>query len=708
MKRNPFSYYLKRAPRKKRIIVIIKVLILILLFTLFAGLGAITGVLISYIRDLPSLEPLESYAGAKWELPTKVYALNGELIGEFFQEKRELVALSQIPQRLIEATIAIEDRQFFIHKGISFKGIIRAFLTNIRAGGIREGGSSITQQLVKLLFLTREKTYQRKVQEAILAIKVERMFTKEEILERYFNKIYFGHGVYGVEAASSWYFGKHVEDLNLVECALLAGLIKAPNRYSPITHPKAAEVRQKAVLRGMAELGYISKEEANSAHEELKKMLKEGKIKGSLSINQAPYFMEFIRQRLEEKYGANILYKGGLRVHTTLDLKMQEAAEKALSSSLDRLNKNRKGKRIEGALIALDPRTGYIKAMVGGSGFTSENQLNRAVQARRQPGSAFKPFLYAAAIDKGFTPADTLRDEPVSYPGARSEWTPQNYDGKFHGLVTLRKALEHSINVASVRLMEEVTPIVTIEYAKRMGIKSRLEPYLSLALGTSEVTPLEMASAFGVFANQGIRVEPMWIRHIKNVDGVLLEENLSLEEEVLPGETAYILTDMMEGVVKRGTARRAIGEKFSRPAAGKTGTSSDFADAWFVGFTPDLVAAAWIGYDRRISLGKHMAGGTVAAPIWREFMELALEGTPVSEFPVPEDICFVDVCSKSGLLPQSGCLWRTKEVFLRGTEPADYCQRHQFGESYLPELVRIVEEGEGSDSESDVLECGEW
>ena len=659
---------------------VFELLILLSLLLLFVGVGVGVGVFVSYLNRLPSLEPLQSYSGKKWEIPTRVYSLNNELVAEFFQERRDLVSLSEIPQGLIDATIAIEDHLFYRHRGISFKGIVRAFFANLRAGKIREGGSSITQQLVKLLFLTRERTYKRKFQEALLAVKIERRFSKEEILERYFNKIYFGHGSYGAEAASRWYFGKHARDLNLAECALLAGLIKAPNRYSPITNPEKARVRLGVVLGRMVDLGYISRGEAERARQDFEEMLKEGKIKGSPSINQAPYFVEHIRQEIEEKYGSNALYKGGLRVYTTLDLKMQRAAREALFSGLEQLNKGRSGEspKIEGALVAIDPKTGYIKAMVGGSGFTPDNQFNRTTQARRQPGSAFKPFLYAAAIDNGFTSADTLMDEPVVYQDWQGEWAPQNYDGKFRGLVTLRKALENSINVASVRLIEKVTPERVASYARRAGIKSRLYPTLSLALGTSEVTPIEMAVAYGVFANQGVRAEPLGIRYVKDLSGVLLEENIPFGEEVLAKETAYILTNLMEGVVKRGTASWAVGERLGRPVAGKTGTSNNFVDAWFVGFTPDLIAVVWIGYDRgQKSLGDRRVGGVVAAPIWRKFMEVALEDIPPSEFAVPENVSFVEICADTGTLPTPGCSKIIQELFIRETEPTRYCQEHQ-------------------------------
>lgn len=660
-----------------------KIILVGILLICFIGLGIGIGIIVSYCRDLPSLAPLDLYEGRRWSLPSKVYSIDGEEIGTFYEERRELISLEEIPDELINAVIAIEDHLFFRHRGLNLKGILRAFLTNLRRGRIIEGGSSITQQLAKLLFLTPDKTYSRKIKEALLALKIERHYTKEEILECYLNKVYFGHGVYGVEAASRFYFGKSTKDLCLAEAALLAGLIKAPNRYSPIINPEAAKLRQWIVLKRMARCGYISEEEAKKARNQFLRMMKEGRIRWRSFPNKAPYFVEYIRQKCEKRYG-DALYKSGLKIYTTLDLKMQKAAEDVLIKGLSRMNRFSKGERVEGAIVAIDPKTGYIKAMVGGSGFTSENQLNRVTQAKRQPGSAFKPFLYTAAIDNGFTPADTLKDEPITYDDFGRKWSPQNYDGRFRGIVTLREALEDSLNVASIRLIEKVGPRRVAWYAYRMGIRSHLYPTLSLALGTSEVTPLEMCIAFSVFANQGVRVEPIGIRYVEDSDGVILEENIPIEERVLSEETAYILTNMMEGVVKRGTGRWAIGDRLGRPVAGKTGTSSDFRDAWFVGFTPDLVCAVWVGYDKGgISLGRGMVGGVVAAPIWRDFMKVALKDIPPTEFPIPAGVYFETICRKSGLLATPGCKSVVREVFIQGTGPMIYCDKHQLSAPYL-------------------------
>jgi penicillin-binding protein 1A len=523
------------------------------------------------------------------------------------------------------------------------------------------------------LFLSPKKTYTRKIKEILLALEIERRYTKEEILERYLNKIYFGHGVYGVEAASLLYFNKSVRHLILPECVVLASLPKAPNQYSPLINLSATKKRALLVLRRMTQLGYITPEEAVLAKRELIswKPKRDTKEKGG----GASYFVEYIRQKLEQTFGSDYVYRGGLKVYTTVDLRMQEAAEMALGEGLRKLNTTSKSQKIEGALIAIDPRNGFIKAMVGGSGFTKTNQINRAIQARRQPGSAFKPFLYVAAIDNGFTPTTTIVDSPVCFRCGGEDWIPQNYDGKYHGQVSLREALERSINVASVKLMSWVKPERVVEYAQRMGIESRLAPNLSLALGTSEVTPIELTRAYGVFANQGIKTKPMAIRYIEDRVGNIILRNKPCREAVLTPETSFILTYLMQGVVKRGTAR-TIGRKTSWPIAGKTGTTNKYIDAWFVGFTPTLVATVWIGYDKgRIPIGEKATGGAIAAPIWFDFIKEALEEPP-HPFPVPKGIIFCNIDPTTGCLATRWCPKIIKEAFIKNTEPTSYCTQH--------------------------------
>jgi len=655
-------------------------------FGLFIIMGTGAGIIATFITHLPNLDPVLKYEGMEvWKLPTKLYDLKGELIAEFAEEKRELVKLSEIPQTLKEAVIAVEDKQFYKHKGIYLLGIIRAFCVNIRSREILQGGSTITQQLAKNIFLTQERTYRRKIQEILIALLIEQKLTKEEILERYFNKIYYGHGNYGVQSASLYYFDKPIKDLTIAEIAMIAGLPSSPVRYSPISYPKRAMARQSFVLKRMQEEGIITQEQRIAAKEafaiEIKAMAKKKFAKAKTTINKAPYFTEYVRQILEQEYGSNALYTAGLNVYTTIDWEMQESATKALFDGLNQLNQAKKPgePRIEGALLAMEPHTGYIKAMVGGSGFTQGNQLNRAIYARRQPGSAFKPFIYTTAIEQGFTPIHFLDDSPKTYIGANGDvWEPSNYEGKFHGKVSLRSALEYSLNLATIKLLEEVGVRKVIEYAHRMGIKSRLTPDLSLALGTSVVTPLEMTIAYGVFANQGIKVEPMAIKCIKDQNKNILEERTTKEEEVISPQTAYILTSLMEGVVQRGTAKYTVGKRITnRFVAGKTGTTNDYIDAWFIGYTPDLVTTVWIGYDKgQKTLGYGQAGGVVAGPIWADFIERISNLLESTDFPVPQGLTFATIDSTNGLLATKYCPKTKCEVFLEENSPTEYCQVH--------------------------------
>lgn len=700
--------FTKSKKRKLLLAPISKLILIISILGLFIIAGIVVGIVVSFMTHLPNLDPVLKYEGMEeWKFPTKLYSLNSELIGEFAEEKRELVSLSDTPQRLKDAIVAVEDNQFYKHKGVDILGILRALWVNIRTGRITQGGSTITQQLAKNLFLTQERTYRRKIQEILIAILIERNLTKDEILERYFNKIYFGHGNYGVQSAALYYFDKPVKDLTLDEIAMLAGLPSSPGRYSPITYPQRAVARQAFVLKRMEEEGFITYEERLAAKKaflaKINEISKKRFIKIKTTINNVSYFTEYVRQILEEEYGSNALYTGGLNVYTTLDLRMQSAACEALWNGLKQLNRMKKKDepKIEGALLAIDPRTGYIKAMVGGSGFTHINQLNRAIYAKRQAGSAFKPFIYAAAIDQGFTPATFLDDSPKTYQGVNGEvWAPKNYEDKFYGKVTLRSALEHSLNLATIKLLEEVGVRRVIEYAHRMGIKNYLSPDLSLALGTSQVTPLEMTIAFGVFANQGIKVEPIAIKCIKDHNQNLLEERLPKEERVLSPQTAYILTSLMEGVVRRGTARPTIGKRISRVVAGKTGTTNDYVDAWFIGFTPELVATVWIGYDRgQKTLGYGQAGGVVAGPIWADFIQKILHLLEVTDFTVPTGVSFSIIDPTTGLLATKYCPYTRCEVFVEDNSPTEYCTIHT-EKGKIGEEVGIKGEGEEAISSS--------
>lgn len=584
-------------------------------------------------------------------ITSKVYDIKGRLITEFFQENRTPVSISEIPQHLIDAFIAIEDSNFYNHHGISIRGITRALFENIKEGRIVQGGSTITQQLAVNTFLTREETLSRKIKDALLALQIERTFTKNEILEMYLNLIYFGHGAHGVASAAELYFDKSLSELSLAESALIAGIPRRPAYYSPFINLEAALKRKNVILKRMFDLGYITEQEYLQAKEE---QIVLNHNRDSKEI--APYFASYVRTILLDKYGVNMVFKGGLKIYTTLDLDMQKKAEEAFSKS---------GR--EGALIAIEPQTGHIKAMVGGKNY-QESEFNRATQAYRQPGSAFKTFVYLTAIQKGISPSLIIEDAPVVYENG---WSPTNYEEKeFRGPVTLREAFEDSINIVGVKLLERVGVREVIQNAQKAGIKSTLRPDLSLALGTSEVTPLEMASAYATIANMGTYVEPIAIIKVEDYNGKILEQNQPAKKQVFSEDVCYVLIKLMEGVIERGTGFNA---KIGRPAAGKTGTTDEFIDAWFVGFTPELACAVYIGNDDRKPLGNRLTGGVVAAPIWRDFMSSALQDKPVKDFPRPKNVQEIEVCAKTGLLPGSSCSKKVKVTFLSGTEPTQIC-----------------------------------
>jgi penicillin-binding protein 1A len=563
-------------------------------------------------------------------------------------ERRIILPLSQVPRSLIRAFVAAEDARFFEHRGIDYWRVLGAAFRNIEALDVVQGGSTITQQIAKSFFLTPERSFTRKVKEAILAQRIEHYLTKNEILYLYLNQIYLGEGAYGVGAAAKTYFGKKVQNLTLAECAVLAGLPPAPNNLSPLRHPKKSRERQIYVLNRMVERKMITPEQARKAMAEQIRL----RPKGPKGYNEAPYAVEQVRVYIEEKYGKEILYKGGLKIYTTINAKLQQAAQKAVQKGLEefeaREGKGKDQEQVQGALVALDPQSGHILAMVGGRDFTA-SQFNRATQARRQAGSAFKPVVYAAALDKGFTPATVIVDEPFSYvdvPG-KEPWEPQNYDREFWGPITFRKALTFSRNVVTVKIAESIGLDYLIEYARNLGIKSKLEPNLSLALGSANVTLLELTSAFGVFAAQGYRAEPFLITRIVDRDGNILEEVESSAVEIISPQTAYLITSLMQSVIQEGTGQRA--KELGRPAAGKTGTTNDTRDAWFLGFIPQrLVAGSWIGYDIEKPLGTHETGAVAALPIWLEFMKQAAAQEPAENFSVPEGIVFIKVDAATG------------------------------------------------------------
>lgn len=653
-----------RGPRRSNMKIAKIAAVAIIVFVVLVS-GAGLGFLTASIHTMPSLS-----GDIRPAASSQIFDTNGKLITTIHSvENRLPVSISKVPKELQDAFIAAEDVRFYQHIGIDPRGIIRALWSNITDRGVTEGGSTITQQLAKNALLTQERTLKRKIQEAILAVQIERQYSKKEILELYLNQIYFGQGAYGVQAAAQVYFGKNVEELNLAESAMIAGIPKSPNYYSPSSNLKAAKERQETVLDQMVKYGYINQATADKAQ---KTEIKLSKRTGTSGVT-ASYFVDYITQQLIDKYGADAVYKEGLKIYTTLDLDMQRAAEKAMNQLPTYRTEANGIKQPQGALVAIDPRTGHIKAMVGGRG---NDQFNRAIMAERQPGSAFKPFVFLAAIESGMTPASIVEDSPITF----GTWSPSNYDNKFRGHVTVRSALEQSLNTIAVKLANQVGPDKPLYYAQQMGISTLVlrgsvnDRNLAMSLGglTRGVTPLEIASAFGVLANQGVRAEPMAIIKVADRNGKVLEENQSREKVVVNERSAYLLTDMMKGVVSHGTGAAA---NIGRPAAGKTGTTNDYKDAWFVGFTPDLSAAVWMGNDNEGHLGG-ITGGYIPATIWRSFMLEATAKYPVRDFVRPSGIVSATISTKDGLLindPKAATDPNNKdvknEIFIEGTQP---------------------------------------
>ena len=711
-----------------------------------------------YLRlDLPAVEALENYTPP---LQTRVLAADGAAVGSFGGERRTLVPYERIPDTFRNALVSIEDNDFFRHPGVDLSGIARALWRDMAHMKFEQGASTLTQQLARNLFLTRDKKLHRKVQEAMLAVEIERRYTKQEIFRLYANQVYMGHGRYGVEAAARYYFDKSISDVTLPEAALLAGIIQRPEGLSPFRRPDRAVKRRNLVLARMRQEGYLSDAEASAA------------MAAPLVLstqhdadNLAPYFVEEVRRWLQKTFGDAALYEQGLEVHTTLDRRLQTLANGALEQGLRVLDKRqgwrgavghvppgadaesyappewkagvregsivlgvveqsspteatiragpftgkldregiawtgkkkvsdavRRGDlvhvrvdadsmvleqepRVEAALVALDPRTGDVLALVGGYDF-GRSEFDRAMQAQRQTGSAFKPFVYAAAVDTGRTPADTIVDLPASFedPQTHVVYEPKNYKQEYHGRITLRKALETSANVAAVKLLMSTgyPPVLTL--AQRLGIRSDLKPYPSMALGAFEVRLLDLTSAYGAFANGGLRVEPHLVREVLDREGRSVRRIEPQVTEAVRPETAYVLTRMMEGVITDGTGAAAAG--LGRPLAGKTGTTDDNTDAWFVGYSPDLVVGVWVGNDVKKSLGSRETGARAALPIWQTFMEGALRGKPAQDFPQPPGVTVVAIDRQTGLKANeaAGCTDVISEAFVAGTEPTAYC-----------------------------------
>ncbi len=749
--------------KRKRIIIERTALVLIALL-LVAG-GSIFGYITAQIKNYSGIDNLKKFQPS---IPTRLYDVNGELIAELFQEKRDLVSFEDLPQSLINSFLAVEDRDFYDHFGIAPVSIARAMFKNLIASVKRgrltvvQGGSTITQQLAKRLFTSGNRTVARKALEAVLAFQIEKRFSKNEILEMYLNQIYLGHGCHGISAAAEFFFDKDVKNLTVTESLLLAALPSKPSGFSPLKYPKEAYNKNRDSFNRMVDAGFLPKQLADRLFREfwpgyLESIKTEYPTKTAVSknIDNAPYFTDYVRQILISRFGKDEVYGGGLKVYTTLDLKRQKIGVKQLSEGISEQNKissvaneyynkavdrgligsyntmrlifslpgviirndiTTKFKKrmvdsmvdsadilsllvdspginssletfrtlvsgistsmkVEGALLAIEPKTGYITTMIGGSEFQVSNQYNRAVQARRQPGSAFKPFVYGAAIEsKRISTATVLPDAPIMDIDAQGDsWSPSNYEGDFRGMVSVKRALANSINIISVRIYDIVGPEKIIDYgAKMLKIPvSRFSPNPSLALGSTEVTPFEIATAYAIYANRGRDVIPFAVRYVTDRDG---NEILNIEEEVgkvialkelngsiqvISEQVAFIMRTLMEEVVNHGTASITLRTKsrFTKRAAGKTGTTSNWTDAWFCGFTSDVAAVVWVGYDKQfMSLGKHQAGSSVAAPIWGNYMREIYNGMKDPVFPViPPGVVGKGVCAYTGLLPGPNC-----------------------------------------------------
>ncbi|HUA10273.1 MAG TPA: penicillin-binding protein 1A [Candidatus Acidoferrales bacterium] len=625
-------------------------LIAALLIVLF-GCGLVAGIVAAYSRNLPDISRLADYQP---ESSTRIFARDGTLLASVYKENRTYVPLARIPDVVREAVIANEDHNFYYHHGVDFGGILRAGIADLTHQEF-QGASTITQQLARKLFLNDEVSISRKIQEALLAIEIERYYTKDEILERYLNIVYLGSGAYGVDAAAHTYFGESVDKIDLPQAAMIAGVIAAPSDYSPFVNLALAKDRQHHVLDRMVESGYITQAQADEAKNAPLGLTKERApgLQGYLY----PYYTTYVIAQLDKLFGKQAVEEGGLQVYTALDPKLQEEAQESIDWGLARARAwgIHAG---EAALVSIRPSTGEIVAMVGGKGFSLDNQFNRAWQARRQPGSSFKLYVYTAAIDSGMPPNTIMDDSPVSYPmGDGTMWSPQDDDNRYLGDITLRTALALSRNIVAVKLADRIGLDKVIEYAHRMGVTSPLDPNLSLALGSSVVTPLDQATGYATIANQGIHIDPSAIRLVKDSLGnVVLDDQYPQATEVVSAGTAYIVTTMLEDVIDHGTGYpNAI---IGRPAAGKTGTTSDFRDAWFVGFTPDLVTAVWFGNDDYSRMTEAYGGG-VPAMTWAHFMKEALEGVAKHDFVMPAD----------QVVRMAGCSGGY-DYYLAGTQPA--------------------------------------
>jgi penicillin-binding protein 1A len=743
---------------------------IVVLFIVAAMLGVLSGVMFAYAGDLPTVSALDNYSPSTI---TRVYASSGQVIGEFATQRRVVVGYDDINPLLRNAIIATEDAEFDKHFGINVWRIFVAAATDIIERRRDQGASTLTQQVARNLDhfgLTKQKLFERKVREIILAIQIEKRYTKKEIFTIYCNQMYLGHGAYGVEAASRLYFNKSNKQLSLDEAALIAGIFQSPERQSPFVDMRRATQRRNVVLQRLADERYVTQAEADAA--KAKPIVTRGAPSQPPGI--APFFVEEVRKHLERQYGAKVLYENGLNVRTTLDARLQELANRSLEHGLRAYDKRHGWRRptrnvldekhtiegfrddrwlrpigpgdvvpavvvtapktgaarlrigpyhadlekagytwtrrtsaadlfkpgdlveaavtkideatgaatvtldqtpmVEGAMVAIDNRTGQIKAMVGGWSF-GRSKFNRAVQAYRQLGSTFKPIVYTAAIDRGYTPTSILIDAPVSYPSGNGQiYSPHNYDHKFEGPVTLRWALEESRNIPAIKMMDALGPKNVVDYAKRFGFDEDFPPYLPIALGAGDATLLEITSAYTTFPNQGVRMKPFTVVNVKDRDGNLLEENRAEPSDVIRADTAFVMTNLLKGVLVRGTGIRAASMASQWPLAGKTGTVDDNTDAWFVGFDPEITVGVWIGFDdKRKSLGTAEQGSFAALPMWMEFMKGYIDGRPDKaeppQFEAPGNIVFLSVQKGDGAVLPSDTPGAIREAFISGTQP---------------------------------------
>ncbi len=595
--------------------------------------GGTAGAYLALTQDLPQIKSLEDYQPSAI---TRIYSSDQQLLAEIFIEKRDPVPLKKVPPMLVKALLATEDRKFYRHRGIALKGILRAVAANLKTGRFTQGASTITQQLAKTLFLTPRKTLTRKLKEAILALQLERRYTKDEILALYLNQVYFGSGAWGVASAARIFFGKPLEKLTLAECALIAGMPRAPSAYSPLVNPELAIRRRNLVLKQMYDLHLIDADLYRQAVAE--------PVQLADNRNQdlkAPYFVDFVKQELERQLGHSRLYKAGLTVETTLDWHLQQAAESAVAAGLKNLaaRMQRKGLatgKLQAALVALDVRSGAILAMVGGRDDGQTTGYNRACEARRQPGSAFKPIVYALAIEKGFSQTDNILDAPVAFKNASgTDWLPQNFSRNYEGEITLRHALAHSKNIPAVRLVEKLGPAAVAQFAYKLGLSPGLREDLTLALGTSEVSLLNLTAAYATFANSGLYTRPYGIVRITGRHGRTVWTNKYERHLAMSPEAAAITTNMLQAVVSEGTGKAAgrLGM-----VAGKTGTTNDYRDALFIGYNPRIAAGVWVGNDDHRTLGAGETGARAALPIWIKFMEAVPRPDNPEYFDLPDGV----------------------------------------------------------------------